>query len=217
MDEEEISQYAMVRMKRKSPNMPWCRYADDGLVHCKTEEEAKHILEHLKRRFEECGLMLHPDKTKIVYCKDGNRKENHKENKFDFLGYTFRPRLVKCRKRNSMFVSFTPAVSNVALKSIKATIRQWRLRRRTDKELDEIARIYNPVIRGWLEYYGKYCPSALYSICRYLNRTLVAWAMRKYKKMRGHKTRAGKFMEEISKVNPELFAHWKRGMIGGFA
>lgn len=92
-------------MKREFPNMPWCRYADDGLVHCKTEEEAKHILELLKRRFEECGLMLHPDKTKIVYCKDGNRKEKHKENKFDFLGYTFRPRLVKCRKRNSMFVS----------------------------------------------------------------------------------------------------------------
>lgn len=204
-------------MKRNYPDRPWCRYADDGLVHCKTEEEAKHTLEVLKKRFEECGLALHPDKTKIVYCKDGSRKEKHKQIKFDFLGYTFRPRLVKNSKRNSIFVSFTPAVSKVALKSMRATTRQWNLRNRTDLGLGDIARMYNPVIRGWLIYYGKYCPSALYSFCRHFNMTLVAWAMRKYKKLKGHKTRAGQFLEKISEENPKLFAHWKRGMVGAFA
>lgn len=204
-------------MKRNYPNMPWCRYADDGLVHCKTEGEARHILEVLKKRFEECGLALHPDKTKIVYCKDGSRKEKHKQIKFDFLGYTFRPRVVKNSKRNSMFVSFTPAVSQVALKSMRATTRQWNLRNRTDLGLGDIARMYNPVIRGWLTYYGKYCPSALYSFCRHFNKTLVAWAMRKYKKLKGHKTRAGQLLEKISERNPKLFAHWKRGMVGAFA
>lgn len=204
-------------MKRNYPDMPWCRYADDGLVHCKTEEEAKRILEAIKKRFEECGLALHPDKTKIVYCKDGSRKGKHKEIKFDFLGYTFRPRLVKNSKRNCMFVSFTPAVSKVALKSMRATTRQWNLRNRTDLELGDIARMYNPVISGWLTYYGKYCPSALYSFCRHFNKTLVAWAMRKYKKLKGHKTRAGQFLEKILERDPKLFAHWKKGMVGAFA
>ena len=205
------------RMKRNYPDMPWCRCADDGLVHCKTEEEAKHILEALKKRFEECGLGLHPDKTKIVYCKEGSRKERHKQIKFDFLGYTFRPRLVKNSKRNSMFVSFTPAVRKVALKSMRATTRQWNLRNRTDLGLGDIARMYNPVIRGWLTYYGKYYPSALYWFCRHFNKTLVAWAMRKYKKLKGHKTRVSQFLEKISEENPKLFAHWKRGMVGAFA
>jgi RNA-directed DNA polymerase len=204
-------------MKRNYSNIPWCRYADDGLVHCRTEEEAKHILELLKKRFEECGLTLHPDKTKIIYCKDGSRKGKHKEIKFDFLGYTFRPRLVKNSKRNSMFVSFTPAVSKTALKSMKETTRQWNLRNRSDLRLEDIAKMYNPIIRGWLEYYGKYCPSAMYQFCRHFNKTLVAWAMSKYKKLKGHKTRASKFLEKISERNPKIFAHWKRGMIGAFA
>ncbi|MFA0397142.1 reverse transcriptase domain-containing protein, partial [Vibrio sp. 10N.222.54.C1] len=94
--------------------IPWCRYADDGLVHCKSKEEAEHMLEVLRERFAECGLELHPEKTKIVYCKDGSRKGNHEHTIFDFLGYTFRRRLVKNTKRNSMFVSFTPAVGFVA-------------------------------------------------------------------------------------------------------
>ncbi|WP_213155405.1 group II intron reverse transcriptase/maturase, partial [Neochlamydia sp. AcF65] len=126
-------------MTRKYPSMPWCRYSDDGLIHCNTEQEAQHLLTNLKKRFEECSLMLHPDKTKIIYCKDGSRKGKYKETKFDFLGYTFRPRLVKNSKRNNIFISFTPAVSQAALKSMKATIRQWNIRNRTDLELGDIA------------------------------------------------------------------------------
>ena len=203
-------------LTKRNPSMPWCRYADDGLVHCKTEAEAKYMLEELRKRFEECGLMLHPTKTKIIYCKDGSRKGKYPEKKFDFLGYTFRPILVKNSKRNSMFISFTPAVSKAALKSMRATIRQWSIRNKTHLELEDMARMYNSVIRGWLNYYGRYAPSGLYELCRHFNKTLVAWAMRKYKRFKRHKTRAGMFIEKISENNSTLFAHWKRGMVGGF-
>jgi RNA-directed DNA polymerase len=151
--------------------------------------------------------MLHPDKTKIIYCKDGSRKGKYKETKFDFLGYTFRPRLIKSSKRNSMFISFTPAVSQEALKFMKAAIRQWNIRNRTDLELGDIARMYIPVSRGWLAYYGKYSPSALYQFCRHLNKTLVAWGMRKDKELAGHKTRTTIFIGKIVKKTPELFVH----------
>jgi RNA-directed DNA polymerase len=110
-------------MGRTFPGVPWCRYADDGLVHCKTESEALAIKAALKTRLAECGLEMHPEKTHVVYCKDGSRKEKHPNTKFDFLGYSFRPRVVKNRKRNRLFVSFSPAVSSSALKSMRETTR----------------------------------------------------------------------------------------------
>lgn len=204
-------------MKRNHPGKPWCRYADDGLVHCKTEKETQMILKELKARFEECGLELHPTKTRIVYCKDGSRKRKYPITSFDFLGYTFRPRVVKNRKRNSLFISFTPAVSKAALKSMRATTRKFNWRNRTDLSLEDIARKYNPVLNGWLQYYGKYCRSALYPVWRHFNNALVAWAMKKYKHYKGHKIRASKFLEGIAKKNPHLFAHWRNGMEGSFA
>lgn len=204
-------------MRRAFPDNLWCRYADDGLVHCRTKQEAETILSSLRARFMECGLELHPTKTKIVYCKDGARKGKHEETKFDFLGYTFRPRLVKNRRRNSIFVNFTPAVSASALKAMSAKIRQDGIRNRTELSLQDIARWYNPILQGWLNYYGKYYPSALYRMLRCFNRALIAWVMRKYKRLKGHKTRAIKFLEKIAEEKPNLFAHWKKGMVGAFA
>lgn len=196
---------------------PWCRYADDGLVHCKTQQQAQQLLAELKDRFEACKLELHPTKTKIVYCKDGSRKGTYSQMEFDLLGYTFRPRLVKNSKRNSMFVSFTPAVSDKAKKSMRAETRNRGFRNRTNLELNDIANMYNPVLRGWIEYYGRYCPSALYPVLRHFNKTLVAWAMRKFKKLRGHKTRAVAFLERVLERQPRLFVHWSKGMVGAFA
>ncbi len=196
---------------------PWCRYADDGLVHCRSEQEAQQLLVALKQRFEMCGLELHPVKTKIVYCKDGSRKGKYSQRAFDFLGYTFRARACKNTKSNSMFVNFTPAVSNTAMKSMRATTRKDNLRNRTDLSLEDIARWYNPVIQGWWNYYGAYSRAALYPICRHINRTLVAWAMRKYRRFRNRKVWAAKFIERISKQRPTLFVHWRSGMIGAFA
>jgi RNA-directed DNA polymerase len=204
-------------MGRTYPGVLWCRYADDGLIHCKTEQEARSIEAALTVRFAECGLELHPDKTRIVYCKDGSRKDKYPNTRFDFLGYTFRSRVVKNRKRNSLFVSFTPAVSSLASKTMRQTTRRRNFRNRSDLSLEDISRRYNPVLRGWLEYYGRFYPSAMYPVLRHFNKTLVAWARRKYKRLRRHKTRASRFIEDISKKQPRLFVHWARGMEGSFA
>jgi hypothetical protein len=141
----------------------------------------------LKKRFEECSLDLHPVKTRIVYCKDGERKGRYPNESFDFLGYNFRPRVCKNRKKNSLFVNFTLAVSKTALKAMRAKIRRDGLRNRTDLSLEEIAKWYNPVLQGWLNYYGSYCRSGMYSTWRHFNKTLIAWAMKKYKTFRQRK------------------------------
>jgi len=204
-------------MKRKYPTIPWCRYADDGLAHCKTEGEARHILAKLTQRFKECGLDVHPTKTKIVYCKDGSRKGNYLNTKFDFLGYEFRRRLLWNSKRNSVFVRFTPAISKSAQKSLRAKTREQNFRNRTDLSLKEIAAQYNPILRGWIEYYGRYNRSSLYPVFTHFNRTLAAWAMRKFKRFRGRKVKAYLFIEKIAAREPFLFAHWKFGIGGGCA
>jgi len=139
-----------VWMKRTFPQLPWCRYADDGLVHCRSEQEAQAVKQALQARFEQCGLELHPTKTQIVYCKDGSRKGKYPNTKFDFLGYTFRPRLVKNRKRNSMFVSFTPAVSATAIKTMRQTVRKMNYRNRTELSMADISRLHNPVLSSTL-------------------------------------------------------------------
>jgi len=206
-----------VWMGRSQPGVPWCRYADDGLVHCKSEKHAQAIRDALRQRFAECGLELHPEKTKIVYCKDGSRKGKYPNTQFDFLGYTFRPRVVKNPKRDSIFVSFTPAVSKTAMKAMCTRVRRSDIRNRSDLGLNGIAYIFNPILRGWLQYYGRYQPSAMYPVLRQFNKTLVAWARRKYKRLKRHKIRASRFIERISERQPHLFAHWQHGMVGPFA
>ena len=201
-------------MTREFPEVRWCRYADDGLVHCRTKKEAQVIRAALEGRFSECGLELHPKKTKIVYCKDDRRTGDHQHTSFDFLGYTFRPRSVKNQKQGTLFVGFTPAVSKSALKAMRSEIRWFR--RRSDFSLSEIARLLNPKLRGWMAYYGRYYPSAMYAVWRHFNTTLVAWAMQKFKSLRRRKTQAGRFLERIAQRDPRLFYHWSIGMVGVF-
>ena len=204
-------------MQKQFPELKWCRYADDGLVHCRSETEAKQLLQSLKQRFESCSLELHPEKTRIAYCKDGERREKHPHFQFDFLGYTFRPRFVKNRYKNSLFVSFTPAVSKTAQKAMRFKIRKLGIRMRTDLNIAQLAGWLNPMLRGWLNYYGHFRRSELYKVFRQLNKALVRWARRKYKALRKYKTRASVFIERIAKNNPGLFAHWRVGMVGAFA
>lgn len=204
-------------MGKYHQEIPWCRYADDGLAHCQTEKQAQELLKELTRRFSECGLELHSGKTKIVYCKDGKRKRSYPNTMFDFLGYTFRRRLVKCTHRDSFFVSFTPMVSKLAAKTMRAEIRRHGLRNRTELSLREIATRYNPILRGWLNYYGCYGRSGMYSVLRHFNKSLVSWAVKKYKRFRGGKTKASKALEALASKEPKMFVHWEKGMIGGFA
>src|SRR5262249_642549 len=137
-------------MRRTHPDLRWCRYADDGLVHCRTEQEAQAFKAQLQARLAECGLEMHPSKTKIVYCKDSNRKASYPNVTFDFLGYGFRPRLAKNAQSGKLFCNFTPAVSASALKSMRATIRELNLRRQTHVALTDIAQQINPILRGWI-------------------------------------------------------------------
>ena len=204
-------------MKRTHPDLPWCRYADDGLVHCRTEQEAEALKAELRARLAECHLELHATKTKIVYCRDGKRKGTYPNVKFDFLGYCFRPRWIKKSRDNSMFCGFNPAVSPSALKAMRSTIRDLNIRRQTQLSLADIARTLNPLVRGWIEYYGRYAPSALSPMLRYVNQTLVRWAMRKFKRFKAHKIRASRFLQKLVREKMSLFVHWRIGMTGTFA
>jgi len=164
----------------------------------------------IAERLQTCGLELHPEKTKIVYCKDDLRKRKYPNEKFDFLGYTFQPRRSKNHK-GKFFINFSPAVSNKAAKAIRDTFRSWRLPQRSDKAIEDLSRMFNPIIRGWLQYYGRYYRSALYPTMRELDRDLAFWAKRKYKKLRGHLRRATHWIAHISRRSPVLFAHWQMG------
>ena len=158
---------------RTHPGLPWCRYADDGLVHCRSEQEAEALKAELQTRLAECGLEMHPTKTKIVYCKDGKRKGRYPNVTFDFLGYQFRPRKVRSSRNNELFCSFTPAVSPSALKTMRSTVRDLNIRQRTMRSLDDIASMFNPLLRGWIGYYGRYNRAALETMLRHVNLTLV--------------------------------------------
>ena len=196
-----------VWMRRNHHGIPFERYADDAICHCRSEAQAWRLRELLAERFAECGLMLHPEKTQIVYCKDDDRRGDYPYQKFDFLGYTFRPRLAR-RQQGRIGVSFSPAVSNKALKAIRRELRSWTLPRRSDKSLDDLARMFNPIIRGWINYYGRYYKSALYPTLRHIDAKLAQWAYWKYKSLRGHRRRARHWLDHATRRQPSLFAHW---------
>jgi len=195
-------------MKVEHPSILFARYADDIIIHCRTEAQAQVMLKAIELRLARCKLKLHPGKTKIVYCKDYKRNGNHKHGNFDFLGYGFRPRLCKGRTH---FLGFTPAVSKSAVKAMSATIRGWKLQLWSSSSLEDIAKRINPVIRGWLNYYGKYRKSALYPILRQIEHALVRWAMRKYKRLRGHWLKATHWLGRIAHREPGLFVSWEFG------
>ena len=202
--------YAFDRwMKTNYPQIPIVRYADDGVAHCRTRAEAEGLQKALEKRFTEVGLEIHPEKTHIVYCKDDDRSGGEEENtSFDFLGYTFRPRRSKNR-HVKFFINFTPGVSQKAKKAMRDTTRQWKIRKRSDKSLQDLARMYNPVVQGWINYYGKYYKSALYPVLKHLNRALEKWACRTLKRFRRHSRRARHWLGRIAQLRPNLFAHWR--------
>jgi RNA-directed DNA polymerase len=194
-------------MEREFPEIPFERYADDVICHCRSEAEATQLRHAIDKRFESCHLELHPQKTKIVYCKDDRRTENVPAVQFTFLGYAFRPRGVR-GKKGKIFVGFTPAISPESAKSIRVTMRGWRIHLRSDLSLEEIARKANPVIRGWINYFGSYYRSALYRVFDHLETSLTRWTMKKYRRFKLHRTRAREWLLRVKRRQPSLFAHW---------
>lgn len=195
-------------MQKLHPGVPFERYADDVIVHCETEAQAQMVRASIERRLAQCKLELNPEKTKIVYCKDNGRRGRYPNEKFDFLGYTFRSRSSKDRW-GRLFTSFAPARSDKAAKAMRQAMRDWGLHRRSDQSIDDLARMVNPALSGWINYYGGYYRSALNSVFRHLNRTLMKWAMRKYKRLRGQQRNAGHWLGAVARREPELFAHWR--------
>lgn len=199
-------------MRRNFPHVQFARYADDVVIHAASLAQAHHVLGAVRSRLKECGLELHPEKTKIVYCKDDDRAGDYPNMKFDFLGYTFRPRRAKNRW-GKYFVSFLPAISNTAAKRIQRTIRNWRLgATRNNRPLEEIARFVNPFVRGWANYFGRYYRSALTPVLRHLERALVYWARRKFKRFKRHQRRATHWLGRIARREPGLFFMWQIGI-----
>jgi RNA-directed DNA polymerase len=194
-------------MQREYPDIPFERYADDAICHCRSEAQALKLRQALEQRFAECRLQLHPQKTKVVYCNDANRPGKYPEHCFDFLGYTFRPRSAQNRD-GRRFVSFLPAVSNKAAKRMRLSVRRWRLHRRNDLELEEIAAWVRPILSGWVRYYGRFYPSKLRTELRTIDAFIVRWAIRKYKRFRGHTKAVWEWWRSLKRRNPNLFAHW---------
>ena len=197
-----------VWMGKQFPDLQFERYCDDGVVHCKTEKQAQFVRDAIAGRLAQCGLELHPDKTRIVYCKDADRRATYANERFDFLGYTFRPRLAKS-KTGRYFASFSPAASNDAVKEMGRELRSWRLNCRSDKSLGDLAHMFNKVVQGWINYYGRFYKSRLYPLLRRINEYLVRWAKRKYKRLRGHSRRARRWLVRVARREPTLFAHWR--------
>jgi RNA-directed DNA polymerase len=195
-------------LEREFPAVMFERYADDAVVHCATERQAREVLAALEQRMAEVGLQLHPDKTRIVYCKDGKRRRRDcAETSFTFLGYTFRARNAPDRDGTSMFTGFLPAVSKDALKRMSEEVRSWRIHLRTTTDLQDLAAWINPIVRGWMTYYGRYYRTALDRLLRRINTYLMRWAQQKYKRLRPFR-KALRWWKDLTARQPHLFAHW---------
>ena len=200
-------------MARVFPGCPFERYADDVVIHCRSHEESRTVKREVEARLQQCKLEAHPQKTRAVYCRDSNRTQSHLHIQFDFLGYSFQPRRARNSRDGSYFVSFVPAIGRKAKKRITQVVRHWGLHVTSEKTLGDFSRMYDRYVRGWVNYYGRYYPSALYRAFACINRRLVRWAMKKYKRFRGHQRRATQWLRNIARQCPQLFAHWRLGIV----
>ncbi|MFH1150343.1 MAG: group II intron reverse transcriptase/maturase [Actinomycetota bacterium] len=194
-------------MAEACPRIPFERYADDIICHCKSRRQAGWLKTRIEARFARCNLTLNREKTSTVYCKDDDRPGNYPNQSFDFLGFTFRPRRAK-NKEGKFFVGFIPAVSNKAAKAMRQDMRKLGLHRKSHYELKDLARLMNPITRGWINYYGSYYRSALSSVCKHLDMILARWAMRKYKRFYKRLGKAMRWLSGVRRGHPRLFAHW---------
>lgn len=201
-----------VWMRRAYPHIQFERYADDAIVHCTSERQARVVLDAIRGRLTACGLELHPVKTRIVYCKEDDRPRDFENISFDFLGYTFQPRRAKNRW-GKFCVSFLPAISTAAAKGIRKPIREWRMAfTRNNQRLEDLARLVNPAVRGWMNYYGRFDRSQCVQVLRHLNAALAAWVQRKYTRFRRRERAAMYWLGRVARRDPGLFVLWQLGV-----
>ncbi|MGD0940202.1 MAG: group II intron reverse transcriptase/maturase [Terracidiphilus sp.] len=196
-----------VWMQRTHPSCPFARYADDAVVHCRNRKQAEQVMQSIALRLAECGLTIHPEKSRIVYCKSSGRNASYPYVQFTFLGFTFRPRCA-VNRQNRKFTSFSPGVSVDALKQMRKEVRGWRIHRQTAATLAELAKQYNPVLRGWWNYFGSFYPSAMHSFFIYFDGRLMKWARRKYKTLELRKQGSVEWLRKVKKSFPKMFVYW---------
>ena len=194
-------------IQRRYRQCRFCRYADDAVVHCKSQEQAGEVMQAIASRLAECGLTMHPEKSKIVYCKDSNRTKNYQHVHFTFLGFTFRPRKA-LSKTHRIFTSFLPGASSGAMKKMRQAVRGWKLNRQTHVALAALAKLYNPIIQGWWNYYGAFYPTTMLLIYQHIDHALERWAKRKYKTLSGRQRGSVQWLRKMKSAEPQLFYHW---------
>lgn len=200
-------------MQKNYPTIPFERYADDSICHCVSRKQAEFIRNRLIERFAQCKLKLNEEKTKIVYCKDSNRKGRYENESFDYLGFTFRPRAALNKRTYQVFTAFKPAISKKASKKIREEIQSWRILQNYHYRLEDIAHQINPVVRGWINYYSKFGKTEFREVMGYLNRTLANWVRKKYKRLKRSRHKAHLFLVQIANCNRALFSHWVAGYV----
>lgn len=201
-------------MENHFPNCPFERYADDIIVHTHSETEAIKVLEMIKERMRQCKLELHPEKTGIVFCPSLKRRKRkqYEQQQFDFLGFTFRPRKV-VTKAGKVTMSFQPSVSRKSMRSIVRKCRGLKIHRWTDRGIEEVSKLLTPMIRGWIQYYGKFCKRGMNTLFLRVNNRLTKWAYNKYKRFKRHKSfgLARMWLRNVAKRHSYLFPHWEYG------
>lgn len=203
--------YAFDIWVERNLGVPFCRYSDDGLLHCKTLEQAKYVFQRITKRFKEVGLEIHPDKSGIVFCKGLGRYGSFPRIKFDFLGYTFKPRMCRNSKNGKIFLNFLPGVSQKSLSAMRKKVKNWELFKKTPISIQALAKKLNPILQGWYNYYGKYNKTSLQPLWTYINCHLAKWVRWKYKKLKRKKNRSFLMLGHLAKSEWEKFLHWKLG------
>lgn len=199
-------------MQRTFPHLCFERYADGVIVHCGNESQAQSVLEAIRQRLAECGLELQGEKTRIVYCKDANRKQRYENVAFDFLGYTFQPRRARNRQGKN-FLSYLPAISTKAATRIRQTIRAWRMgSTRNNQRLEDLAKLIDPAVRGWMNYYGRYYRTKCIAVLQHVNEALARWVRWKYKRLRYRKTASIHWLGRLAERAPNLLVLWQLGI-----
>jgi RNA-directed DNA polymerase len=204
--------YALdVWLTKTHPEAVFSRYADDGVIHCRRQKQAETVMREVSERLRECKLEMHPEKSRIVYCRDKKRRMEYPVTEFTFLGFSFRPRLARSGAGGGVFLGYLPAVSRESLTTMRQKVRSWRIKRQTTRSLAELSKEYNPVLRGWANYYGRFYPTALDPLWRSLNKHLLRWLMCKHKWMRRRKLKARAAFKQMAGNNTRAFAHWQMG------